>query len=303
MFKGFLAIIATFFVCMILISIGMGMGASGLGSMGGISNLNKDSILYLNLDGVIYDVEDFLADLRKYSKKDNVKSVLVRINSPGGVVSPSQEIYQELVRVRDELKKPVVVFGDALVASGGYYSAIGASEIVVNSGTMMGSIGVIMQFSNLEKLYSWAKMDPFVIKSGKYKDSGASFREMRPDEKDLFQNMINEVYLQFRNAVIKERNLSQDIMDKYADGRIFTGETAVKIGFADKLGGYNVALKTAAELGGLSVEDPSIFTPPPAKDEFLKTLLESKTSVSAKAVDLLRPALYGKPLFLMPGTF
>ncbi len=305
MFKGFLAIIATFIVCMVLISVGAGLGASGLGEMGGLKKLNKDSILYMNLDGVIYDVETFLTDLRKYSKKDNIKAVLIRINSPGGVVSPSQEIYQEIIKVRDEFKKPVVVFGDALVASGGYYAAIGASQIVVNSGTMMGSIGVIMQFNNLEKLYSWAKTDPFVIKSGKYKDSGASFRKMRDDEKELFQSMIDEVYLQFRNTVIKERNLSQDIMNKYADGRIFTGETAVKVGFADKLGGYNMALKTAAQLAGLDIDDPSIFTPPPKKEELLQTLINSKVNIGplSNAIEMIKPHLFGKPLFLMPGTF
>jgi protease-4 len=137
------------------------------------------------------------------------------------------------------------------MASGAYYSAVGADKIVVAPGAMVGSIGVIMEFANLEKLYDWAKISRFTINTGKYKDSGAEYRSMRDDEKELFQNMINEVWGQFKAAVAEGRNLKPEEVEPYADGRVFTGDFAVKNGFADEVGTVGRAYELAADLAGI----------------------------------------------------
>ncbi|MEZ4871544.1 MAG: signal peptide peptidase SppA [Bdellovibrionales bacterium] len=185
--------------------------------------LSKNSILHLKLNGIILGEDQFLKDLIKYRDKEQVKGVLVEINSPGGVVGPSQEIYTELKRVRDELQKPVVVTSSGLMASGAYYAAVAADKIVVNPGTMVGSIGVIMNFANLEKLYSWAKIERYAITTGPYKDAGADYRAMTEAEKNLFREMIGEVHHQFKTAVSEGRKLPMDKVEAFSDGRVFTG--------------------------------------------------------------------------------
>src|SRR5690606_15499687 len=122
--------------------------------------------LLMRMDGVIMDTKDFLKDLRKYAEESDIKGVLIAVNSPGGVVGPSQELYTELKRIREELKKPVVVSASSVLASGAYYMAVGANQIFVNAGILMGSIGVIMELANLSRLYDWAKVDRYVIKTG-----------------------------------------------------------------------------------------------------------------------------------------
>ncbi len=267
------------------------------------AKIGEDSILVMSLDGVIIDGQQFLEDLKKYAKNEKVKGLLIKINSPGGAVGPSQEIYSELKRVREELQKPVVAVVSSLAASGGYYAAVAADQVVTNPGSLLGSIGVIMQFANLKELYSWAKVDRYVIKTGAYKDSGADFRAMRPDEKELFGNMISEVHTQFKQAVVSGRKLSQDVVDKYADGRVFTGETAVKLGFADQLGTYEDALRIIGELSGLGNE-PKEFTPPKQRPDILEILAESKVgaSLEGRIKRFFNLQLMGQPMYLMPGA-
>lgn len=266
---------------------------------------HKNSILYLELEGVILDGEEFLSDLTKYAADDNIKGVLIRINSPGGVVGPSQEIYNEIKRVREKYHKPVVVSANALMASGAFYAAVAADKIFVNPGTLMGSIGVIMEFANLEKLYDWAKVKRFAITTGKYKDTGSDAREMRADEREFLQNLINEVHMQFKTAVAQSRNLNMDLVEANADGRIFTGETGVKLGFADQVGGLSDAVKAIGKLCNLG-EEPELFDPNESKKELRALLsgvsekihLSGFSSTDIKGIFPLE--LFGKPLFLMP---
>lgn len=265
-------------------------------------SINKPSVLVLNLEGVIFDATPFLEDLHEYAREKDIKGVLIRINSPGGVVGPSEEIYQEIKRIRTELKKPVVVSVSGLAASGAFYAAMGADQIVTNAGSLMGSIGVIMEFANLEKLYEWAKIQRYVVKTGAYKDSGAEYRPMRDDEKLLFQQLANEVLAQFKDAIATSRKLKPELVDQYADGRVITGSTAVSLGFADKIGTFEDARKLVGQLSGLG-EDPEIFEPPPSRQEVLAEIFgraRVETRPEVLVGEVLKARLWGQPLFLMP---
>lgn len=283
--------------------------SSGKFHMGG-----KKQILHLELNGVIMDGKKLLEPLLEYREDDSIKAIVVEINSPGGVVGPSQEIYEELSRAREEFKKPVVAVSTGVMASGAYYAAVAADKIVVAPGTMMGSIGVIMEFTNLEKLYDWAKVSRFSISTGKFKDSGAEYRSMREDEKALFQDLVNDVYDQFVDAVSEGRDLKPEEVRKYADGRVFTGRQGVDLGFADEVGTVDDAFDIAADLAGL--DDYDIVEPPKPRmglwdlirggsEDDATTLFKGKVdSEISKAIQaVFRPELMNKPLFLMPGVY
>lgn len=263
----------------------------------------KSSILVLDLDGIIIDPTEFLEDLREYAKEDSIKGVLVRINSPGGVVGPSQEIFSELQRVRNELKKPVVVSCSSMAASGAYYAAVAADLIFANPGTLMGSIGVIMTFTNLEGLYDWAKISRYSIKTGQFKDAGAEYKQMTEAERQLFQELADEILFQFKKAVGESRRLRADVVDQYSDGRVFTGETAVKLKFADRIGSFEDARRAVGELAGLGA-DPDIFEPPPERPRLADFLTEmaSRMNPASKAFETLQMQLSGQPLYLLPSV-
>lgn len=300
--KKFFTVIGVIVSVMFIFSI---LGAFfGLSKFGSIQEtVTEKSILYLDLDGVIIDGKQFLKNLRKYRDDDKIKGVLVRVNSPGGVVGPSQELYAELKRVREEWQKPVVVSVASVAASGAYYAAVAANKLIVNPGSMMGSIGVIMEFANLEGLYNWANIKRFALKTGAYKDSGAEYRPMRDDEKQLFQNLINNVHTQFINAVVEGRKLEENVVRKYADGRVFTGETAVSLGFADQQGTFDDAIRSIGELSGLG-SDPKLFEPPKERPNFIDILAEMKSTVSIeKSLErLTQMNLTGQPLLIFPGA-
>ncbi len=286
------------------------VGSSAISLFGGSEQklhlISKNSILHLKLEGVIMDGERFLKALKKYRDEKDIKAIVVEINSPGGVVGPSQEIYEEIKRTRTEFKKPVVAVTPSLMASGAYYSAVAADKIVVAPGAMVGSIGVIMEFANLEKLYDWAKISRFTINTGKYKDSGAEYRAMRDDERQLFQDMINEVWEQFKNAVAEGRNLKREEVDPYADGRVVTGATAVKLKLADEIGTVDHAFELAADLAG--VDDYDIFEVPRQRPGLMEIIngsdeeATSSTKIADQILDrVFKAKLMNQPLFLMPG--
>jgi protease-4 len=205
--------------------------------------------------------------------------------------------------VREEFKKPVVAACSGLAASGAYYAAVAADQIYTNPGTLMGSIGVIMEFANLEKLYQWAKIERYSIKTGAYKDSGAEYRSMRDDERALFQNLANEVLAQFKAAVSEGRKLAPDIVDRYADGRVFTGQMAVRYGFADKVGTYTDALKALGGLTNLG-DKPEVFSPPRKRPSFGDFFAEmsAKLSLTDSTIKNLGIDLIGKPLYILPSA-
>lgn len=258
--------IATVILVLIGLSTVIKSSFGRFGSEPDVKPVAKNTILELDLKGVILNGKKFLSNLKKYKDEKHIKAVVININSPGGAVGPSQEISYEIQRFKTQKKVPVICVSTGIMASGAYYSAISCDKIVVAPGALVGSIGVIMEFANLEKLYDWAHIQRYAITSGKFKDSGAEFRSMRDEEKQYFQDLITETYKQFRKAVLDGRNsvlpegkkLTEEMMDKYADGRVFNGTQAVQYGFADVEGYYEDAIQLAAKEANLG-EDYNLY--------------------------------------------
>jgi protease-4 len=282
----------------------------------------RNTILHLDMNGVILNGKKFMKNLDKYKDDKKVKAIVININSPGGAVGPSQEIFATIKRVKEDTKKPIVCVTTGVMASGAYYSAVACDKIVVAPGALVGSIGVIMEFANLEKLYDWAKVSRYSITSGRFKDSGAEYRGMREDEKALFQSMINEVYAQFKDTVATSRKLKPELVSEYADGRVFTGATAVKLGFADEEGYFQDAVELAADMAKLG-DDYEVFEIPKKRmsifdlgggddrDDDMNSLVQYADAMknpAAKGLNLEGVAKYllktqymNQPMFLMPG--
>lgn len=300
-------VVQALFIIVMVVFIG-----SLLAGVGGILTLfggdmeervTKASILSLELDNVIIDGKDFLELLRKHRKDDRIKGVLIRINSPGGVVGPSQEIHDEIKRTREEFKKPVIAYCSAVAASGAYYAAVAADKIFTTAGCMMGSIGVLMEFVNLEKLYDWAKIQRYALTTGKFKDAGAEYKPLTPEQRGLFQELLDDVLAQFKGAIVEGRKMKPEFLDQYADGRVFTGQQAVKLGFADQVGSWDDARKHLGELTGLG-PDVEVFKARKRKG-FLDFLEDASTEakISEVADKLLHSNLNARPLFILPGAF
>ena len=247
---------------------------------------SQESILALSLKGILVDKHKFLKELRNYSQDEKIKGVLIRMDSPGGSVAVSQEIYHEFKRIREVLKKPVVISVGAMMTSGALYAAAGASSIVVNSGTLVGSIGVIMPKINMERLYDWAKVQPYNIKTGEFKDAGVSFRSMTSKERVLFQDLLNELLDQFKSAIIEGRKMRHEDLDPYTDARVFTGEVAVSAGFADSIGTYSDAIELIGDMSGLG-KKPKLFTPQPSYFDIFSDRLSSSLKGQVKISSFL----------------
>ena len=209
----------------------------------------KDApIAVIEVEGVILKAKKYIELLHQAEKDESIKAIIVRINSPGGAVGPTQEIYDEIRRI-DETKPVYASFG-AIAASGGYYLGAGCRKIYASAGTLTGSIGVIMQFMDMSKLYEWAKMRPEIIKAGKYKDIGSPHRSMNLEEKRLMDKMILGVHEQFINDIAQTRKnkIIGDLLD-YTKGQVFSGEAAFKAGLVDELAGlWPAARKIHADL-------------------------------------------------------
>ena len=215
-----------------------------------------EKIAVVELKGVILNSEETVRQLKKYRDDKSIKGILFRIDSPGGGVVASQEIFEEVKKVREQ-GKPIVVSMGSLAASGGYYVSCPANKIVANPGTLTGSIGVISQFMRYDSLLGKIGVQVNTIKSGKLKDAGSPFRPMTESDRAYFQQLMDDVHQQFITAVEKERKLSRDSVLKYADGRVFTGEQALAIGLIDTIGTFEDAKKITARLAGIKGE-PSI---------------------------------------------
>lgn len=265
--------------------------------------VNKHYVLVHEFKGAIMDSRKWIEKVEKYVEKSSIKAVVFIVNSPGGIVGPSQELYHYIKEIREKTKKPVIVYSGTVLASGAYYMALGADKVFVSPGAMVGSIGVIMEFVNLEGLYDWAKVRRFSINSGKFKDSGAEYRPMRDDEKELFQNLINDVYDQFTSALMSERQLGKEIVEQYADGRILTGRQAKEAGLVDQVGYLKDAIAMAGEMAGYSAVEP-YYIPKESLGiiDILTRSEESEMSIGGiqKALTALRAQLIGQPLYILP---
>lgn len=220
---------------------------------------SKDGVGIVELKGLIVSSEQILRHLTEFRNNPDVKSIVLRIDSPGGGVGAAQEIYQEVKRTNEI--KPVVASMGSMGASGGYYAALGAADIMANPGTMTGSIGVIVKFPNLEGLFEKIGYKYEVIKSGPLKELGASNRPLSEQERQVMEGLIDNVYNQFVRDIAAARSMSRETILKLADGRIYTGEQAIEVGLIDSLGNFTDAITLAADIGGLDTHDPRLIYP------------------------------------------
>lgn len=264
-FKNLFAAIGAFFVAIIIISALISIIGKGFGF--------GKNVGVINIEGVITDSTEINSLIREYAERGDIKAVVVRIDSPGGAVGPSQEIYAELKKLKAE--KKVVASMGAVAASGGYYIASATDKIVANPGTITGSIGVIIQFVNVEEFLKKVGLQGRVIKSGKFKDTGSPLRDMSEEERVYLQSVIDDVHGQFIEAVSTGRGLKKEDVAKLADGRIFTGSQALKLGLVDKLGTMEDAIDLGAELAGISGKPSVVY--PPEKFQWKGLLGESVT--------------------------
>jgi protease IV len=270
------------------------------GARGGEANgpaLFGPRVAIVELEGIITDVEDLVRELKSHRENPSVRAVVVRINSPGGVVGPTQELYDAIIRVR-QAGKPVVASLGAVAASGGYYAAVACDQIYANRGTLTGSIGVIMQLANVEQLMKKVGVDYVVVKAGQYKDVGNFGRPMTPEERRILQALLDDVHGQFISAVATGRKLERQEVVRFADGRIFSGAQAKDLKMVDALGDLEEAVLAAGRLAGLP-SPPAVIHP--RKSFSIFDLLKNQLGGGGAAAALLRPGLpaFKTPLYLM----
>ena len=246
-----LGAIMAFFIGVALLSLPM------TGKQGFLAKSNKVGVV--EVAGVITDAKATLNHLKKFRDSEAIKAIVMRINSPGGAVGPSQEILEEIIKTR--LKKKVVASLGTVAASGGYYIASGADIIMANPGTLTGSIGVIMNFTNVEKLTQKLGIDLFNLHSGKFKDVGSPTRTMTPAEREYLQKLLDNVHEQFIVDVARGRHMLAHKVREVADGRVFTGEIAKKLGLVDQLGNLPDAIDLAGRLGGIKGKVDAVYLP------------------------------------------
>jgi protease-4 len=246
-----LGAILAFFIGVALLSLPL------TGKQGLLGKTNKVGVV--EVTGVISDAKATLNHLKKFRENDAIKAVVMRINSPGGAVGPSQEILAEINRTRE--KKKVVASLGTVAASGGYYIASGADVIMADPGTLTGSIGVIMNFTNVEKLTQKLGIDLYNLHAGKFKDVGSPTRPMTPVERDYIQKLLDNVHEQFIIDVARGRHMLVHQVREVADGRVFTGEMAKNLGLVDRLGNLFEAIDLAGQLGGVKGKVEAVYLP------------------------------------------
>ena len=252
-------------------------------------------IAVVEIEGIILDGDQVVRELRDHAENPSVKAVVLRVNSPGGVVAPTQEIFNSIQRVR-KAGKPVVASFGAVAASGGYYVGAAANRIFANPGTLTGSIGVIMQMANVEGLLRKVGVDYVVVKAGAYKDVGNFARTMTPEERRILQTLLDDVHGQFIAAVAQGRGLDESAVRAVADGRIYSGSQAKTLKLVDELGGFEEAVEAAAKLGGVPGKPKLIL---PRKRFSLTDLLRNELGVGVPSTILPTLPTLRTPLYLM----
>jgi protease-4 len=229
----------------------------------------KPGVGLVEVKGMILDSRETVRQLRHFLKKDDIKAVVLRVDSPGGVVAPSQEIYEEVKKFA--AKKKIIVSMGSLAASGGYYISAPATLIIANPGTITASIGVIIKLSNIEALMDKIGIKATVIKTGKFKDSGSPSRALTEEDRAMFQSVIDSTHTQFIRAVAAGRKLPEDEVRKIADGRVLSGEQALALKLVDRLGTLQDAIEEAGKQAGIKGE-PEVILPPKKKVNYLDML-------------------------------
>jgi len=251
----------------------------------------KDKVAVVSIKGIITDSKNSVEQIKKYSEDSDIKALVVRIDSPGGGVAASQEIYDSILTAKK--KKKVVASMGSVAASGGYYIACAADKIVANPGTVTGSIGAIMHFSNVEELVRKVGYKSSVVKSGRYKDIGSPFRDMTDSERQLIQEVIDDIYDQFLEAVSASRNIAKDELRTVADGRILTGRQALGLRLIDNTGDLESAINLASELSGIKGK-PEVIYPKEKVFNFWKYIAEEVTSTMFQQIkeEISGPGFY-----------
>jgi protease-4 len=230
-----------------------------------------EKVAVVEIRGVIIDPQPIVEKLIKFRKNDQVKAIVLRIDSPGGGVGPAQEIYAEVKKVQRD--KKVLVSMGSVAASGGYYIACAADKILANPGSITGSIGVIVESLNVEELFQKLGLRSTVVKSGKHKDIGSPLRKMTREEQRLLQEVLDSVHEQFIRAVAEGRKLPLEKVRSLADGRIFSGDQAKALGLVDGLGNLQDTIAMAAQMGGIKGE-PGVIYPEKKRFSILDLLLQ-----------------------------
>jgi protease IV len=254
----------------------------------------------VEVTGIIADGKNTLKELREFGESDSIRAIVVRVDSPGGSVGPSQEIYEAMKRLRE--KKHVLVSMGSIAASGGFYIACAGEKVYANPGTLTGSIGVISEFPNVSGLLKWAGVTMQTITAGKMKDSGSPFREMSADERAYFQGMLEDVHEQFISAVASGRRVPEAEVRKVADGRVFTGRKAKELKLVDELGGLQDAVREAGKLAGIRGEPRVEY--PRKERPFLRELFGDEADTMVHGLAARLGEVLGRPgfQFLMPAV-
>jgi protease-4 len=263
---------------------------AGLSDGAGTKLALGEKVAVIPIEGEIFEARDTIDALHRHAANKMVRAIVIRINSPGGAVAPSQEIFEEIRKVRESSRKPIVASFDNVAASGGYYIAAACDEIVSNPGSITGSIGVILQWMEVKDLIAWAKMKPETITSGEMKDAGSPFRDLTDAERAYLQRITAQLHQQFIKAVFTGRKgrIAAADLNRIADGRVFTGEEALQLKLVDRLGNLDDAVNTAAKLAGMSGK-PSVLYPKKRKNTLLDLLSDNETKTLVDRVVSRRP--------------
>jgi protease-4 len=251
--------------------------------------LKSSQIGVIDIDGVILSPEIIDTQLRKFGDDPSVKAIILHINSPGGGAAASQEIYHEVLRVRQENHKKVIASVESVGASGAYYIASACDKIYANDASLVGSIGVIIEWTNYGELLRWAKLKNITITSGELKDAGDPTRDITPKEQVYFQSLVDNMFGQFVHDVASSRHTTDDKIKPLATGQVWTGQQALPLGLIDKVGGFRIALMDTARDVGISGE-PSIVRPTKNKRGLFALLTDDGEDVFPNPSQLLNHA-------------
>lgn len=252
----------------------------------------------ITVDGPITSADATIKEIKELQKNDDIKSVVLRIESPGGSVAASQEILEAVKKLAE--KKPVIASMGSVAASGGYYIACGANKILANDGTITGSIGVRMEHVMLGDLFKWAKIHHETLTSGRFKDLASIDRPMTKEERGILQSVLDDIHAQFKETVAKARNIEPSKIDLIADGRVYTGRQAKELGLIDEIGGFTEAIALAAKLGNIKDDDPKLIRPK-KHNNFIDRFFDSADALINSGLNgiLLE---YWQPLMFVTGT-
>lgn len=280
--------LSLFLLVMIIVAISFFAFASAIKRDGGefVSGGSGDKIAIVEINDVIVSSEKTVEQIKRFREDKSIKAIILRVNTPGGGVAASQEIYEEVKKTRDSGKIIVVSMG-SIAASGGYYIAVGSSLIIANPGTLTGSIGVIAQFISIKDLAEKLGINQTTIKSGNLKDAGNPFRQMNDTDKAYFQDVVDNSFGQFLDVVAKERKMDKQTLLQYANGRVFTGLQAKEYGLIDSLGTFEDAIRITGKMAGIEGEPRIVREKKKFSffEEVMGSKIEDVTDIKGKLFD------------------